>query len=214
MLSKLQKVWRNASTSSDKGHRLDFYSRGLEIFGDTYKGLGWTRQETQSLRFQLIGSLADYAHKRVLDVGCGFGDFYGFLDPAIHHPLDYVGLDEHPDILAIAQSRYPTLRFVEGSFLETPFTERFDIGLASGVFSHRFDSQMATCHAMIKKLFELSDEMCVFNLLSHHAIHRFDKTFYYYEPKDILDYCLTLTPYVQLHHHYLRHDFTLALFRG
>lgn len=64
-------------------------------------------------------------------------------------------------------------------------------------------------------MFSLSQKAVAFNLLSQHAPQglRYEHEFFYYNPAEILDFCLTLTPKVSLGHTYLPHDFTVFLYR-
>ena len=51
---------------------LDKYSRGHEI-------LDWESQESQIKRFEVLSDNVELSGKKLLDVGCGTGDLFGFL---------------------------------------------------------------------------------------------------------------------------------------
>ncbi len=64
--------------------------------------------------------------KSMLDVGCGWGRY---VEHFIAHGMEYTGIDKHPDALAVAQQRHPSLRFEVASYhdLEARFGyEAFD----------------------------------------------------------------------------------------
>jgi 2-polyprenyl-3-methyl-5-hydroxy-6-metoxy-1,4-benzoquinol methylase len=49
------------------------YSRRFAEHGYSPKTLGWDKGK-QDIRFAVLTSQYDFAGKRVLDIGCGFGD--------------------------------------------------------------------------------------------------------------------------------------------
>ena len=82
MLSKLlRRVTKKASlTHSPKLNEIEsFYSRTLERFDASYRGVGWSRKSTQEIRFMILSLIADIKDARILDMGCGTGDFFAYL---------------------------------------------------------------------------------------------------------------------------------------
>ncbi len=84
-----------------------FYTNALKIFGTTPKGLNWLSAKTQELRFKEIltllpNNLGEYS---LCDAGCGFGDFYHYLE--LHNNLchNYIGLDSVSSMVEIAKDR-------------------------------------------------------------------------------------------------------------
>ena len=69
-----------------------------------------------------VGTLSG---SRVLDVGCGVGDLYGY---ALRQGLRvrYTGLDILPEMVAHARGRYPEARFEVGDALQGLGADRFD----------------------------------------------------------------------------------------
>ena len=39
----------------------------------------WSNVEKQIVRFQKAVTIFDFSNKEILDVGCGYGDFYNYL---------------------------------------------------------------------------------------------------------------------------------------
>ena len=44
-----------------------------------YRKLGWGSKKSQDLRFKILIDRWNLENKSILDIGCGFGDFYFFL---------------------------------------------------------------------------------------------------------------------------------------
>ncbi|MDX9814345.1 MAG: class I SAM-dependent methyltransferase [Sulfurimonas sp.] len=81
-----------------------FYSSAIKKYGTTPKGVNWISAKTQKLRFKAIAKFLpkDLDSFSVVDAGCGFGDFYTFLKTK---PKNYIGLDIHEDMCAIASNQ-------------------------------------------------------------------------------------------------------------
>ncbi len=82
-----------------------FYTSAIKKFGITAKGVNWASKKNQQLRFkQLLKLLPTNINSFSLaDAGCGFGDFYFFLEKKKSLPKEYIGLDIHQDMCSIAR---------------------------------------------------------------------------------------------------------------
>ena len=71
-----------------------FYAKNYETYGVSAQGAAWDTSQTQQRRFATILSLLGEIGKDTLvDAGCGFGDFYLYLNSKKRLPKQYVGLD-------------------------------------------------------------------------------------------------------------------------
>lgn len=70
---------------------------------------------------------------RVLDIGCGTGEWYPLLGP-----VDYEGIDASADYIASAQRKFPTGKFSCARIESRPIdpTSAVDIAIAIGVLHH------------------------------------------------------------------------------
>lgn len=76
--------------------------------------------------------------KRILDIGCGFGDLNKFLGENDVDEYEYVGIDIVEELIIEAKSRNASngkasIRYICGDFLETSFIDSFDYILALGI---------------------------------------------------------------------------------
>ncbi len=80
---------------------------------------------------------ADFAGKRVLDVGCGDGKVTALIEAAA-----VTGCDRSPEMIALARREHPECTFVVADVRELPFEDgAFDAIVAQGVLEHVIDPQ-------------------------------------------------------------------------
>ena len=71
----------------------------------------WDRKKYQKTKMKLVSSLI--VGESVLDVGCGTGDLYRYLEN-----VDYVGVDQSSDMLFRAEQRNPSAKFIQKNIYE------------------------------------------------------------------------------------------------
>ena len=81
-----------------------FYTSAIEQFGTTARGVNWASKENQLLRFKEILKLLpkDLNSFSLADAGCGFGDFYLYMEKKKRLPSHYIGIDSVLDMYSIA----------------------------------------------------------------------------------------------------------------
>jgi SAM-dependent methyltransferase len=190
-----------------------FYSSLLHQHGpDHPMALHWNSRHTQEIRFVMLSLIDDLEGRSVLDVGCGVGDLYGFLEQE-KIKAKYAGWDISPEMIAAAKKKHPRGDFALNNiqFLEKP--ARFDYVLASGTMNVKISDHDRWVYEMIAVMFRTAGKGLGFNLLSNSSPEQ-DDTFYYADPERIFSYCRSLTPYVTLRHDYLPGDFTVYLYKS
>lgn len=73
----------------------DYYGEKLKTYCHDTRSLGWI-PGARKVRFEALTSIGDLNNSSVLDVGCGFGDLYGYL-VGRGIKVDYTGVDINPD---------------------------------------------------------------------------------------------------------------------
>lgn len=116
------------------------YSERYQTFGYSPQTLGWGKHGRQALRFSVLTGVGDLQGKSVLDVGCGFGDLYGFLT-ARGWTGHYVGIDLVSDLVEEGKKRFPNAELLVGDFEEQSFDKTFDYVVASGIFNFRLTQE-------------------------------------------------------------------------
>lgn len=96
----------------------EFYATVAEPFNATRLGPSTGKSElVKRLPLELIKD-----RPRVADIGCGNGRLAWLLEER-NLPLDYVGVDANPQLLALAAAHTAQLRFVRASFVQADLAQ-------------------------------------------------------------------------------------------
>ncbi len=188
----------------------NFFRLHVRLFGNDWRALGWHSRRTQFRRFEILCEVGPLAHSRILDVGCGLGDFYGYLQ-AEGHMVNYTGCDLLPEMVERARHRFPEARFVVQDVLHGLGKERFDYIVSSGAFNIDFGQNLEAVQLLLREMVQQCTQGVAINFLSTTDPDH-DPIFYHYDPQEMLTYCQTLCTRVQLREGYLPNDFTLYLY--
>jgi ubiquinone/menaquinone biosynthesis C-methylase UbiE len=191
----------------------DSYRKLFLEYGYSYKSLNWGSQAAQNLRFKVLSEVADLNGKRILDVGCGLGDFAVWLS-ANRITVDYTGLDLTSELIQQARESHPSLNFQTGSILDKSIfsDQHFDYVFASGIFYSYNLSGFDWMKKAINRMWELSREGVAFNSLSSWTAQQ-EAGEFYADPLATLDYCRQFSSRTVLRHDYHPRDFTIFLLK-
>lgn len=183
------------------------YSDRLKEFGLSPKTLGWDRVENQHHRFKMSMQATTFEKRSVLDVGCGFGDFYEFLVARGISLNSYTGIDINPQLISICRSRIPQGYFEVRNILIEPYLhEKWDIVTMFGLLNFRFSefNNESFAQELITEGFRSARKTLVVDMLSDRADGTYPREsfVYYYSPTKMLQFALTLTSNVILLHNY------------
>jgi len=84
-----------------------FYTSSIKQYGITPKGLNWLSNVHQQIRFDIILKMlpSEISSYIIADAGCGFGDFYFYLQDNNLQVKEYIGLDSLEIMCEIASKR-------------------------------------------------------------------------------------------------------------
>lgn len=199
--------------SSQPEHAARWYEDKVRRFGFDHRGLGFRNRSSQEKRFEALIALGDFSGRRILDVGCGFGDFLAFLVEREIHPL-YTGLDVCEPMIERCEERFPAGagRFVSGDVLDYEPDQPYDYVVASGLFGLDSPGARERIVPTLERMFAWSRHGTAINFLSAHHDKQVDGRIYV-EPEKALEAALALTAAVRLDHNYLPNDFTVHLYK-
>jgi len=206
----------------DNERMVEYYENLLQKYGDHYLSLDWKSPDSQRQRFEVLAEIfGKRAGFSVLDVGCGFGDLYGYLKKA-GFKFNYAGYDIAPRVIEMAQKKYPEARFEVRDILNDPKPERFDFIICCGALNINFSDpaeHLEFIRCMLLRMFELCKIGAGVNFLSSQAIYHLpDESFrqpqyFYARPEDITGFAKGMTGRFILRHDYHPGDFTVFLFK-
>lgn len=184
-----------------------FYLTAVSEHGETAEGLQWNSVESQEVRFRVLRSFLpdDLSELTLVDAGCGFGDFYLYLERLGERPGRYIGIDALAHMVETARTRTGCEIHVLDVLADT--LPAADYYLCSGAMNTLTRGET---HRFIQNCYESSASAFVFNLLkgwNNSSIYNF------YLPRDIVRLAQEMGADCRLHEGYLAGDFTAAFFK-
>jgi len=193
----------------------EFYQSKFEKYGVSPKSLLWKSKGAAHQRFRQFWSEIDFNNKKVLDIGCGFGEFGKFLLKR-YEGVEYTGVDIVPEFVENAKKLVPQGRFETFDITADQKIEgAFDVVVASGVLNGNHEDNMEYRKKAIQSMFNMTDKVFAFNMLGSHPQPENDVTsnVWYADSIEILNYCMTLTKRVVFRHNYHPKDFTIVMYK-
>jgi trans-aconitate methyltransferase len=185
------------------------YSTLYKKYGSSPKSLGWLNGR-QSVRFDVISQIGIKNKDSVLDIGCGFGDFFGYLQYK-KIKVDYHGIDINEKFLDLAREKYPKALFEVRDIQTNKIKKKYDWVVATGITNY------ATNYNYLKKIleemFKISKKGVVMDFITDYVDYK-DKDIFYSSPEKMFQYAKNLTKRVTLRHDYIPFEFCLYLFKN
>lgn len=202
------------------------YSDRYNKLGYNVKTLGWGSDEQQEYRFTQT-LYADLNQKRILDIGCGFGDYYSFIKKNGINIKKYTGWDINPNLIEEAAKIHKAdkkksfeVRNIIDEVSDTN-KPKADIGVMLGVLNFNLKDDFSNhdySKLIIKKAFDMVDELLIVDFLSEYrtkSYHKEDFVFYH-DPVKMFKFALTLSNNVTLKHNYMpipQKEFMLLIYK-
>lgn len=171
---------------------------------------GWTSEDVQQKRFDVITTLVNFNDTSVLDLGCGDGDLKQALDQKYQH-FDYIGVDQQSEFIEYAKQRYADRRntwFHQADFANCRLPE-VDIIVVSGALSYRSENQDYYIQ-MIGRFFALANRTLIFNMLDDRVFES-SALIISHNREKIYDQCKSICANTVIHTGYLDEDFTVVM---
>ncbi len=197
----------------DKEWIINRYMDRFKQFGVDIKTLASGNKERQLIRFKVFTEIGDLNGSSILDVGCGFADFYQYLkDQRIQ--VNYTGIDICPAFIEVSQERFPEAEFAVKDIQAEDFGRSFDYVISSQTFNNRLEAgeNMRVMKDVFKKAYAISKIAVAIDVVSSYVDFKEDHLFYY-SPEEIFRYCKSLTKRVILRHDYPLFEFMVCLYK-
>ncbi len=209
----------------DKKKQIDYYEQLLAKYGDHYLSLDWKSPESQGIRYRVFEDLLVIGDKTnefsILDIGCGLGDFYGYLKKA-GYTFKYAGYDIAPQLIEAAKKKFPEADFEVRDILHDDRPKQFDFVFCCGALNISFeerDTHLDFIRSMLLRMFELCKIGIGVNFLSSQAVYflpddSFRQPQYFYsKPEEIVAMAKGIADRFILRHEYHPGDFTVYLLK-
>ncbi len=181
-----------------------FYEKSLKEYGVSAQGVHWNSKYTQYKRFEVLTKCIkkDIKNSSLVDVGCGFGEYFNYLLNNHKTPTNYIGIDCEEKMIEISQIRFPNLEFVVQNVLCDTLISA-DYYVCSGAMNILTYDEV---EIFIQKCFEVSQKGFVFNYLKN-------ITFNEIKQHEIEAICKRYTQNIKTKEGYLDNDFTIFMLK-
>lgn len=191
----------------------EYYTQNNKPNFPDYYILGWESETAQQLRFKALVNSIDLKGKKILDIGCGTGNFLQYLDQR-YVDFSYTGVDILEHMITNAKSKNLNGTFICVDIFKTnPFSRNeFDAIFASGTFNINLGNNKKFLIDAIRLFDYISSDIISFNLLSANSNNREDN-YFYSSPDEICELINLNYPNhfrIDVIEGYLQNDFTLV----
>jgi SAM-dependent methyltransferase len=187
------------------------YEARYREFGYDPLTLGWHKGR-QRVRFAAALDAIGTQFGSLLDVGCGFGDLFGYLADRGWQGK-YLGLDICPELLEEGRQRYGPrgAQFECIDLSAEPLAFNADVAVGIGVFNHRLKGDnLEFITQMLHAMWAHTTQAIVIDFLSTTA-DRPKPDLFHADADEILRMALGYSKRVRLDHSYMPFEFQVTL---
>ncbi|CAG0969883.1 MAG: class I SAM-dependent methyltransferase [Candidatus Methanoperedens sp.] len=197
----------------DKDLIVKRYHDRLDKYGYDIRALASGVKDRQLIRFKIMSEVGELNNHSILDLGCGFADFYQYLKNGGIN-VDYTGYDIYPDFIHICRNKFPEARFEIKDIQTDTIHQKFDYVISTQTFNNRllYDNNEYLIKDIIRKAYDLSNIGVAIDMLTSYVDYKEDNLFYY-NPEDVFKFCKSITKRVTLRHDYPLFEFTVYLYK-
>ena len=191
----------------------DFFNKLVEKHGYSPKSLAYSGEKSQKIKFNIVTEVGIEDNCSVLDVGCGFGDYFNYLKQQGIKNVKYCGIDISNKIVDFAKEKNSLANVIQGNVLDLSDDEKYDYVISLGFNCVKTGTNWETLTQVLDKMWKLSKKGIAYN-----AVSTFSETsprkIYFVSPATVIDYIMTnLTYKVVFRHDYMPHDFTIFAYK-
>lgn len=194
-----------------KEYVISFFDKNLMLHGDRPESVRWS-SKGQVIHYQSMLDIGSIKGKKILDFGCGKGDFYQFLkDRGI--TAEYHGYDINEKLITFAKEKFPNIDFRGFDIDKDMLNEDFDYIFLCGTFNLKVQGLDEMIESTVTKLFERCRIALAFNALSEYNPKK-DFELHFVSPENMFSFAVkNLSPYFSLRHDRIIYDFTMFVYK-
>ena len=191
----------------------DFFNKLVEKHGYSPKSLAYSGEKSQKIKFNIVTEVGIEDNCSVLDVGCGFGDYFNYLKQRGIKNIKYCGIDISNKIVDFAKEKNSLANVIQGNVLDLSDDEKYDYVISLGFNCVKTGSNWETLTQVLDKMWKLSKKGIAYNAVSTFAEDS-PRKIYFVSPAKVIDYIMNnLTYKVVFRHDYMPHDFTIFAYK-
>jgi SAM-dependent methyltransferase len=184
----------------------------LAKYGPTIEAIASGNVERHNLRFKVSTDIGIKNGHSVLDLGCGFADYYQYLcDNAVD--VNYSGYDINPSLIKNAAERFPNLDLQVKDILLEDFPQ-FDYIVSSSCFNLPLTDQdnYEFVAAILQKCYQHAIIGVSIDFNSYYVDFKSEEGFHY-NPERVFGIAKGITKRVTLRHDYPLFEFAIYMFK-
>ena len=192
---------------------VNWYQERLGRFEHGIAALSSGTEERRAIRFKVLSEVGIRPGCSVLDVGCGYADFFAYLSGQ-GCEVAYTGVDLVPELVEEACRRHPGADIQVRDLMAQPFVAAsFDYAVSSQTFNLRFgeDSNALLVQQMMHAMFATAREGVAIDFTTDYVDFR-EPYLQYHSPEQTFGFGKTLTRRALLRHDYPLFEFCLYLY--
>lgn len=191
----------------------DFFNKLVEKHGYSPKSLAYSGEKSQKIKFNIVTEVGIEDNCSVLDVGCGFGDYFNYLKQRGIKNVKYCGIDISNKIVDLAKEKNSLVNVIQGNVLDLSDDEKYDYVISLGFNCVKTGTNWETLTQVLDKMWKLSKKGIAYNAVSTFSEAK-PRKIYFVSPAKVIDYIMTnLTYKVVFRHDYMPHDFTIFAYK-
>ena len=191
----------------------DFFNKLVEKHGYSPKSLAYGSEKSQKIKFNIVTEVGIEDNCSVLDVGCGFGDYFNYLKQKGVKNVKYCGIDISNKIVDFAKEKNSLVNVIQGNVLDLSDDEKYDYVISLGFNCVKTGSNWETLTQVLDKMWKLSKKGIAYNAVSTFSEAK-PRKIYFVSPAKVIDYIMNnLTYKVVFRHDYMPHDFTIFAYK-
>ena len=171
---------------------VEHYEKCYEQFGDTPKGVDWTKEEQVDLRYQTMLELINFREKSfniskevsLLDYGCGLSHLFEYIQNKHINYIDYTGLEISNKFFNESKKKFPMINYILGDILRDKnlLQTKYDYIVMNGVFTEKRDlvyiDMFEYFEKMITRIYSYCNKGIAFNVMSKQVDWEIDTLFH------------------------------------
>jgi len=200
--------------SKDKVRIIERYNKRLVQYGNSIEALASGKEERRTIRFDVLLGVGISPGDKVLDLGCGFGDLYPYIQKKFGKgSVQYTGVDINENLISVARKQFPEAEFYVKDILHDDF-EEYDFIVSTSCFNLRlnFEDNYLFVSQLLTACYNKARKGVAVDFLTSYVDFRGVEEAFYYEPEKIFKIAKNITKRVTLRHDYPLFEFCVYLY--